>query len=374
MNSLTCDVTIIGGGPGGSGTAISLLAFAPALSITLIEASNYDVPRIGETLPPIARSILEPLNLWDAFSALNARESFGTTSLWGEPVPVDNDFIFMPAATGWHLDRTSFDAMLAQEASKRGAVLMLNTSVSEAERSGDEWRLRLSTGAHLATRFVVDATGGSASFARSAGARFVNVDRLLGISRFFEGGESNSQLMIEAFADGWWYTAGLPNASRVICCVTDADLAHRLKLSEPDVWQEQLARTRSLAGITNGCKPSSPVSVRSTSSRLLDPIVGEGWLVVGDAASRFDPLSSQGILKAIRSGIFASYAIGDWLVKKDDAGLRRYQRYVKEEFRSYLQTRLKYYRREQRWPESEFWRRRHSEPHKVAGEIALIAV
>jgi flavin-dependent dehydrogenase len=84
-------------------------------------------------------------------------------------------------------------------------------------------------------------------------------------------------------------------------------------------------------------------------------------LAVGDAASRFDPLSSQGIVKALRSGIFASYAIGDWLVRKDEAGLRRYQHYVMAESSSYQQTRVKYYAREQRWPSSEFWRRRHAE-------------
>jgi flavin-dependent dehydrogenase len=96
-----------------------------------------------------------------------------------------------------------------------------------------------------------------------------------------------------------------------------------------------------------------------TNSRLLDPLSGDDWLAVGDAASRFDPLSSQGIVKALRSGIFASYAIGDLLLNGDKSGLRRYQRFVAEEFKSYAQTRLKYYRQEQRWPNSEFWRRRH---------------
>jgi hypothetical protein len=32
---------------------------------------------------------------------------------------------------------------------------------------------------------------------------------------------------------------------------------------------------------------------------------------------------------------------------------------VTEEFKSYNQARKKYYQEEQRWPASEFWRRRH---------------
>ena len=355
------DVTIIGGGPGGSAAAISLLAHAPALSVALIEASHFEHSRVGESLPPLARPLLETLDVWDAFSALGARESFGTSAMWGQATSVDNEFFFMPANTGWQLDRALFDAMLANEARKRGAVVMLGTSVRGAQRVDDGWQLNLSTGYQLSTKFVVDATGGSASFARRASARFVDLDGLVGISRFFECGEADARLMVESFANGWWYTAGLPNGKRVTCCVTDADLAQRMKLNETDIWQQQLSTTSAVARMTNSGKPCGTITVRSTNSRLLDPVVGERWLAVGDAASRFDPLSSQGIVKALRSGIFASYAIGDLLLREDESGLRRYQRYVTEEFKSYTQTRLKYYGQEQRWPDSEFWRRRQTE-------------
>ena len=36
-------------------------------------------------------------------------------------------------------------------------------------------------------------------------------------------------------------------------------------------------------------------------------------LSVGDAAACFDPIASSGIVKALRAGIFASYAITDYL-------------------------------------------------------------
>ena len=101
------------------------------------------------------------------------------------------------------------------------------------------------------------------------------------------------------------------------------------------------------------------VIVRPASSRRLEPVDGDGWLAVGDSASRSRPASSQGIVKALRSGIFASYAISDLLSSGDQGGLRKYRRYVFEEFESYTRTRRKYYQEEQRWPQSEFWRRRH---------------
>ena len=358
MNS---DVTIVGGGPGGSATAISLLAHAPSLSVTLVESSQYDSARIGESLPPLARSLLESLDVWDSFRALRACESFGTTAVWGSSAALDNDFIFTPSSTGWQLDRISFDAMLANEAKNRGATVMLSTSLRSAHEVAGSWRLQFSNGSALSTRFVVDATGGAAFFARRTGASFIDLDRLVGVSQFFECAAADSRLLVEAFADGWWYTAGLPGGKRIVCCVTDADLARQLKLTNPDIWQAHLAKTQNVANSVKSFNPCSAISVRSTNSRLLNPITGHNWLAVGDAASRFDPLSSQGIIKALRSGIFASYAIGDLLVRNDPTGLRRYQHYITEEFRSYTQTRSKYYAQEQRWPNSPFWRRRHRE-------------
>lgn len=360
MKPLSFDVAIVGGGPGGSATALSLSAHAPSLSVVLIEASHYEALRIGETLPPPARPILEHLGVWDAFKSQRHREVHGTTAVWGSAAPLDNDFFYMPANTGWHLDRSAFDAMLASQAESRGATLVLGTRIRNAERAGDEWRLTLSTGSTLAAPFIVDATGGNASLARRCGARFVEADCLVGIAGFFACSNGDARTLVEAFEDGWWYTAGLPDGRRLIACMTDADLARRMKLHEAAEWRRKLAAMPNVGAIAWRSKPCSPVVIRSASSRRLEPAAAGHWLATGDSASRFDPLSSQGIVKALRCGIFASYAIGDLLTRGDDSGLLRYSRYVQDEFKSYSEVRAKYYREEQRWSSSEFWRRRHA--------------
>ena len=43
----------------------------------------------------------------------------------------------------------------------------------------------------------------------------------------------------------------------------------------------------------------------------------------------------RGIAKALRSGIFASYAIGDLLVNGDESGVARYRSFVADDFESY---------------------------------------
>lgn len=358
MISAYFDVAIVGGGPAGSATALSLRTRAPGLSVVLIEASRYDAARVGETLPPPALTILQHLGVWETFQSQHHREVHGTTATWGSDAPLDNDFFFTPANTGWHLDRTAFDKMLADEAQRLGATLILETRVRDAKRAANQWRLTLSSGSAIAARFIVDATGGSAAVAGRCGAHFVAADRLVGIARFFEDGGDDPRTSVEAFEDGWWYTAGLPDGRRIFACLTDADLARRLKLHEPEEWRLKLAAMPHLGTMSRRSEPCSSIMIRSAASGRLEPVAGEDWLAVGDTASRFDPLSSQGIMKALRSGIFASYAIGDLLTREDDSGLSRYCRYVLEEFGSYAEVRAHYYREEQRWPSSEFWRRR----------------
>src|SRR5262249_984319 len=141
----------------------------------------------------------------------------------------------------------------------------------------------------------------------------------------------------------WWYTASLPEGRRIVVCMSDADVARRLRIHEQKEWHRLLIATPQVAGTVEKPVVADRLIIRSASSRRLDPVAGNNWLAAGDSASRFDPLSSQGIVKALRSGIFASYAIGDLLAGGNQDGLKRYSSYVAEEFTSYLEIRRKYY-------------------------------
>ena len=99
-----------------------------------------------------------------------------------------------------------------------------------------------------------------------------------------------------------------------------------------------------------------PIRILSAASMLSQPACGDGWIAIGDAASTFDPLSSQGIYKGIRSGMFAAYAILDEQAGKP--GFAKYQRFINDEYTEYLNTKKEFYSQVKRWPESEFWRRR----------------
>jgi len=280
--------------------------------------------------------------------------------VWGRPLRQENHFIYSLHGSGWHLDRARFDAFLAQQSARCGTEILLTTRLVAVERLPDRWHLRLSDGTEFQARFIVDATGRSAAFARKMGARPLVSDRLFGFARYFTlDADSDPDTLIEAFSQGWWYTAPA-GEYRIVACMTDLDLAHRLSLRDERRWLSLLSETRLIQRrVGHGSLHGAPI-VRAARSGCLDQICAPDWLAVGDAASTYDPLSAQGIVKSLRSGIFASYAIADHLQRSDANGLPRYEKFVRREFAGYRRVHAQYCAEENRWPESDFWKRRHA--------------
>jgi flavin-dependent dehydrogenase len=79
---------------------------------------------------------------------------------------------------------------------------------------------------------------------------------------------------------------------------------------------------------------------------------------VGDAASTCDPVTAQGIVKALCDGEAAADAIAAYLAGAGDAPLLAYQDGVFARFRDYLRLRRHLYERERRWPQAPFWQNR----------------
>jgi flavin-dependent dehydrogenase len=83
---------------------------------------------------------------------------------------------------------------------------------------------------------------------------------------------------------------------------------------------------------------------------------GRGWLAIGDAAQSWDPLSGQGITRALSSALVAVEVLESG--RSVGRALDRYADRARADFRNFLRARSVYYGRETRWPESPFWRRR----------------
>jgi flavin-dependent dehydrogenase len=354
------DIAIIGGGPSGAAAALSLKQLRPSLRVAIFEASHYAEWRAGETLSPGCQHLLHSLGCWDRFRAENFLESYGTRAAWGSPDPYESEFLFSAHGNGWHVDRTRFDAMLCDCARQAGVEIFEDARLASTQHAGD-WQLTFRQTETFSARFVIDATGRSAAFAVQQGARRVVSDRLTGIfTRFhFRDGftPGDTYTFVEAEQDGWWYSSYLPGGDAVVAWMSDADIVRSRNLHESAAWMERLSRSRLTSLRVENAEPQTTPDVWSAQSQRLTQVHSDKWVAAGDAAAAFDPLSSAGILKALRSGKIASFVAFDALDGRDSA--QRYQELADREYCRYLETRAEFYRMEQRWPQSPFWRRRH---------------
>ena len=150
--------------------------------------------------------------------------------------------------------------------------------------------------------------------------------------------------------------------------MTDPDIVKKRGLKSAAGWFECVSRTRHTRARLKDAVPQDEPTVYAASSQRLERMTGARWLAAGDAATTFDPLSSQGIFKALQSGILASYAICDFF-KGTPSGLEKYEALIRREFDEYLATRADYYGQERRWQASPFWQRRHQS--EIVGADAL---
>ncbi len=286
------------------------------------------------------------------------RPVYSVAAAWGSPILRENHAIYSSPGHGWHLDRAKFDRFIARQAEARGVIVVTGAAVEDVGRTEGGWNLRVSGGTRLQARFIADATGRTAFLARRLGRSVVSLDPLMGFARFFPDTEkSDPRTLIEAAPDGWWYTATLTGNQRIATFMTDPDIARVQRVDREPGWREALSQTSYVKAVAPA-SPSIDDLVRPAGSAYLEEPSGDGWIAVGDAACAHDPLSGQGITRALRSGILASFAITDLLCKGSPMGLARYGRLVRHGWSGYLSARQRYYAEERRWPERSFWQRR----------------
>jgi flavin-dependent dehydrogenase len=372
---LDFDVVVLGGGPAGCATALTLNNENVG-RVLVAEASGYEQPRIGESVPPDIRQLLQQLGLLDRFLAEGHDPCLGSCSSWGSDELGYNDFIFNPFGNGWHLDRRRFDEFLAREVQQRGVELRGRTKFLDVlSHGGDGVRLRLSGpdgDCEVTAKFVVDATGKRSLFARRCGARRRDLDRLISVSAFFDLPEQSPfarLTFLEAVEYGWWYTARLPGQRIAVAVATSHELYQHHRFDEQLVWLTSLAQTRHIAPALAECRfvPGSLV-VCDAPSFVLDHLHGDHWLAVGDAASSYDPISSQGIYKALADGLGGGRAIAAHLGGNPQA-LAEHQAHVERRFGEYERMRAYFYNLERRWETAPFWQSRQR-PIPVGGSAA----
>jgi flavin-dependent dehydrogenase len=366
-DTASAEVVVIGGGPAGAATAMALTR--AGVSTLVVERTDGAGNPIGESLAPSATPLLHHLGLFGTFLATKPLPCSANRSSWGaDGAMTEHHFLNEPYGHGWHLDRPAFNRALLAAAAQAGAVCWLRTSYVRAERTAAGRWLILThgpSGSHeITANLVIDASGRHAVFARQQGARGIYFDRLTAIVTMLSPtGEMmlDSTTLIEATSDGWWYSALLPAGRVAVAFFSDPDILAAKRAWLASGWATLLEDgeyTRHRVS-THGYTLNAPLRFTPAGDVLLQPLSGERWVAVGDAATAHDPLSSHGIGSAIAAGQRAATAAVAYLRGNRDA-LREYSERTWRAYGHYLWLRQAYYAEVCRWPSAPFWQRRQT--------------
>ncbi len=330
---------VVGAGPAGS-TVAGLLALR-GWRVDVLDRARFPRPKpCGECINPGAVAALERLGLLDAVLALEPAVLDGWDVYAGASSPARGRF--GGALRGLGVDRERLDAALLDVARSRGARVeegvrvagvrpatphVLPAAVVRAPGGGVE---------HRPARVVVGADGLRSVVARSMGAvtRAPRV-RKLSLTLHLEGGGPPTDRGRLDLRDGLTVGSAPVHASGRrwnATVVVDADRSGRTVADGPLPFAED-ALTRVLGPWSGG---RAVVGGPWASGPFDWPVrrpAGGGIVLVGDAAGYFDPLTGQGIYRALRSAELAADAVDRALAagRVSERGLAAYARRLRRE-------------------------------------------
>ena len=304
------DVAVIGAGPAGAAAARLLAHWG--CRVLVLDRAPAAAPAIAESIPPSCRKLFAAIGVLEAVDAAGFYRSTGNTVWWGGTAARFETFA--AGALGYQVERAAFDAVLRDQARAAGARLRIAT-VRDVRPRDTGATIVLDDGEETA-RFVLDCSGRAGVIARRGWREerpgSPRTVALAGMWRSDRGWPrvEPTHTLVESHDDGWAWSVPLSPHVRCVAAMVDpqrTDLARGRPAAA--VYQAELAKALRLSwALDGGALAGRPrgfdASVYTARRYADDPA-----MLVGDAASFVDPLSSYGIKKALASAWLAAVAV-----------------------------------------------------------------
>ncbi len=319
MNTLNCDVSIIGAGPSGA-IAASLLA-KKGWKVEVLESQHFPRFSIGESLLPMCVELMEQAGMMPAVEADNFQFKDGAI-FWrnGETEVIDfrNKSSAGPA-TVFQVQRAKFDDTLIKCAIDAGASVRFGHKVTNfnASEPGTTLTVEDEQGAsfEVSSKFTLDASGFGRVLPRllsldcPSDQRFRRSCFKHVTDRIDHPAFDRNKILVTIHPDDpqvWLWLIPLANGISSIGVVgEDTTITTRGNTPE-DRLQAWMSTSGFMAEVLKDATEARPASEIVGFARNVTSLTGPGYALLGNAAEFLDPVFSSGVTIAMKSASLAA--------------------------------------------------------------------
>ena len=338
------DVVIVGGGPGGSTSAMFLAR--EGIQSVIVEKEQFPRYHIGESMTGEAGGVLRKLGLGERMLQDNhpikhGVKVYGTSgkNRWFVPVMArDADWNLQEQFT-WQVRRSNFDKMMLDEAVARGATLMAGQATKPLLRDDGSVRgvqVRMADGGvqDIEAQVVLDCSGQTAFLANAGvtGPKYLGAyDKQIAIFSQVAGlirdeGPSREEQRgntLIFYQKKYHWSWAIPIDDEVVSVGVVIPSAYFLekKESKRDFLIRELRELNpELARRVPEINLVEDVHVIPNYSYQVRRFTGQGYLCIGDAHRFIDPIFSFGLYVTMKEAQFAAPLVRAYLegAQRDD--------------------------------------------------------
>src|SRR5215831_3528112 len=311
--TLLADVAVIGGGPAGSAAARLLASWGQSV---IVLARSPRQPALAESLPPSCFKLFDEIGVRAAIDRTGFIRATGNTVQWADRARRVE--LFDRAGLGYQVSRERFDEVLLDGAQAAGASVERDASVREATLERDVWRVLIDRPAgpgEVRARWVLDCSGRAGVIARRGWRRMDSATRTIAVCGVWDRIDSwpledPTHTLVESYANGWAWSIPVSAARRFVTVMLDPRVTSVPGRAELDAaYHAELVRAPALRALVDGATMMGVPWACDATPYSSARVAGDGALLVGDAASFVDPLSSFGVKKALASAWLAAVAV-----------------------------------------------------------------
>ena len=334
------DVAIVGGGPAGSSSAISLAR--KGYSVVLLERALFPREKLcGDFLNPANWPLFSRLGVVDELLSLEHEKvtAFRISTFSGAEATISFPSRNGRTLFGLGLRRSSLDDLLLRSAEKEGVVVKQDCKVRALVKEAGGWSVSAgnqSEEERVSSTFLIGADGRNSWVAHRLGLARPGTkpDKYVAFQLHLRGArEVKGAVQIHCFPGGYAGLVGLGGRTANLCFTLErSNTKERISLEAllNNHLYKNFSLRESLKGSEIVGKVRSAYPVHFAPRRSY----GDGYLLVGDAARVTEPVTGEGVYFALKSGILAAEAM-DLAFKRGDKPSEQfscYERLCQEAF------------------------------------------